>query len=273
MKILVTGNSGYIGNHLVNLLKFANHEVYGQDIVDPIIQPNVFYKSNILRDTLTDTNFDCVIHLAALVRVGESEQRPIDYYRTNVEGTIRLLEKVSTKNFIFASTGMAAKCASVYGISKKIAEDCVKNYCVNNNIQHTIFRFFNVIGNTVAPATNPDGLFYKLNEAVKTGEFAIYGDDYPTPDGTALRDYIHVEEVCHAIIQAVSQPSNDIEHLGHGFANSVKGIVELFKQVNNVDFRVVVKARRPGDIDKSVLDNPSTYMPKLYSLAEMVRIK
>jgi len=273
MKILVTGNSGYIGNHLVDLLKKQNHEVYGQDLVDPVIDVDYFLKEDIRTGTWTEHNFDCVIHLAALVKVGESEDNPIEYYSTNIDGTVKLLSKVSTKNFIFASTGVAEKCINPYGISKRAAEDCVKQYCNSLGIPYTIFRFYNVIGSTVAPATNPDGLFFNLVKAQLTGKFNLYGTDYDTIDGSAIRDYVHVEEICHAILQAVSQPSNSIENLGHGQGYSVRQIIDLFKIVNGIDFEIVDTQRRKGDLEVSVLDHPSTYMPKLNTIEDMLRIK
>lgn len=273
MKILVTGSSGYIGNHLVNLLKAGNYNVYGQDIVNPVIHSDEFLKLDIRKGTFTDLEFDCVVHLAALVKVGESEQNPIDYYSTNIEGTVNLLKSVKTKNFIFASTGVAEKCNNPYGISKRAAEDCVKQLCGIKNIPYTIFRFYNVIGTTVAPATNPDGLFYNLVRAQHQGSFNLYGYDYNTKDGTAIRDYVHVEEICHAILSGIEKPANSIENLGHGQGFSVKEIIDLFKVANKCNFEIIKKDRRKGDLERSVLDNPSKYMPNFYTIEEMLRIK
>jgi len=273
MKILVTGCSGYIGSHLVKILVDQGHQVYGQDIVDPKIQLHNFLKCDVRVSTITEHNFDCVIHLAALVQVGGGELNALEYYSTNIQGTVELLHRVSTKNFIFVSTGMADLCNSVYGISKRAAEDCVKDYCGKNNIPFTIFRFYNVIGSTHFPATNPDGLFYNLVKAVETGEFHLYGNDYNTHDGTALRDYVHVEEICYSMIQAITQPSMNIENLGHGYGYSVNEIVEKFKKVNAVDFKINVLPKRKGDVEKSVLSSPSLYMRKLYNISDMLRIK
>lgn len=273
MKILVTGNSGYIGNHLVSMLKMANHEVYGQDIQSSLVDVDKFLLEDIRTKTFENEIFDCVVHLAALVKVSESETDPTKYYTTNINGTINILEKVKTKNFIFASTGVAKNCNNPYGVSKKAAEDIVTEYCQKNSMAYTIFRFYNVIGKTVAPATNPDGLFFNLMRAQSTKVFNLYGSDYKTRDGSALRDYVHVVEICHAIIEAMTNPANGIENLGHGEGYTVKEIVDTFKRVNNTDFEVIKFPRRRGDLESSVLDNPSRYMPKLYSIEEMLKVK
>lgn len=272
MKVLVTGSSGYIGSHLCDLLKKNNFKVYGQDLNDPIIPIDSFLKQDIRDGVYENVEFDVVIHLAALVKVSESERQPIEYYSTNIDGTAILLNQIKCKNFIFASTGMAGICNSVYARSKRVSEDYAKAFCQEFNIPFTMFRFYNVTGSTVAPATNPDGLFYNLNRAIETKTFNLYGTDYPTSDGTAVRDYVHVEEICHAILSAINNPANDVENLGHGQGHSVREIVNMFKQVNNVDFEVCNLPRRPGDIAVSVLDNPSTYMKKIYTIENMLKI-
>ena len=135
-----------------------------------------------------------------------------------------------------------------------------------------MFRFYNVTGTDGFPATNPDGLFYKLNEAIETGTFSIYGGDYDTRDGTAIRDYVHVNEICHAIDRSIYKPSNSIENLGHGKGYSVKEIVETFKKVNNVNFEVKIEDRREGDPPKNVLDSVSNYMKEIYTLEDYLKI-
>jgi UDP-glucose 4-epimerase len=271
-KILITGNSGYIGSHLTNLLK-DKYEIYGLDIVDP--QVPVWHKKSDIRFLFkmeNENKFDCVIHLAALVNVGDSEKNPYNYYNTNLNGTMNVLNAVKTHNFIFASTGAAVQCESAYGISKRAAEDCVSEYCNKNNINYTMFRFYNVIGSQGIKPTNPDGLFYNLIKAIDTGSFTLYGRDYDTPDGTCIRDYIHVMEICNAIKKAIENPSNNIENLGHGVGTSVSEIITLFKSVNNVDFDIVDGPRRKGDIESSVLDNPSTYLDKAYTINDLLKV-
>ena len=275
-KILITGCSGYIGSHLSKMLS-NDYEVHGLDIDEPQAPLNEFYRCDINRQFAIpgDIEYDCVIHLAALVRVGESEQIPIKYYITNLNGTMNVVNKIKTKNFIFASTGAAQDCSSAYGISKRAAEDVVREYCTKHKQQdYTIFRFYNVIGSDGYEPTNPDGLMYKLMEARDTGEFTIYGNDYDVSviDGTCIRDYVHVNEICDAIKQAIEKPSNSVECLGHGVGYTVQEIVDLFKKVNNCDFTVKYGPRRKGDLPSSVLANVSPYMPNLYSMEELLKV-
>jgi UDP-glucose 4-epimerase len=120
--------------------------------------------------------------------------------------------------------------------------------------------------------TNPDGLMYNLMQSKDRGSFTIFGNDYDTPDGTCVRDYVHVLEICNALKLAIEQPANSLENLGHGVGTTVNAMVELFKQVNNVDFEVKYGPRRKGDAAVSVLDNPSTYMKHLYELKDLLKI-
>ena len=113
---------------------------------------------------------------------------------------------------------------------------------------------------------------HNLLQAPDTGEFTIFGNDYDTPDGTCLRDYIHVDEVCEGIRLAIEEPAEEIEQLGHGVGRSVKEMVELFKQVNNIDFQVNYGERRSGDLPKTVLKEKSRYMKELYTLEELLKV-
>lgn len=276
-KVMITGCSGYIGSHLCKLLE-GKYEVHGLDLHEPIIPINKFYQVDINRlFTIPDQTdpYDAVIHLAALVNVGESEKMPIMYYITNLNGTMNVLNKIPTKNFIFASTGAAALCESAYGVSKRAAEDCITEFYTRHRegIDYTMFRFYNVIGSSYGiKPTNPDGLMYNLMNAKDRGEFTIYGNDYNTPDGTCIRDYVHVMEICNALELAVEKPANGLENLGHGIGKTVKDMVELYKIVNNVDFTVKYGPRRKGDAAVSVLDNPSTYMKHLYDLKDLLKV-
>lgn len=275
-KVLITGNSGYIGSHLSKMLA-DSYEVYGLDInVPQTDQLKDWYNIDIRKLFTIDQEFDAVIHLAALVNVGESEQQPISYYITNLNGTMNVLNKIKTKNFIFASTGAAAGCESAYGISKRAAEDVVREYCtVHNPKDYTIFRFYNVIGSDGFAPTNPDGLMYNLMKSKEKGEFTIFGNDYDTRDGTCMRDYVHVNEICDALCSAIEKPSNQIECLGHGVGYTVAEIVNKFKEVNNIpniNLLTKIGPRRKGDLAVSVLDNVSPYMKELYSLEELLKI-
>jgi UDP-glucose 4-epimerase len=277
-KVLITGVSGYIGSHLSKLLS-SEYEVHGLDIDEPQAPLHEFYRCDINRQFAIpgDIEYDAVIHLAALVRVGESEQIPIKYYITNLNGTMNVINRIKTKNFIFASTGAAQDCNSAYGISKRAAEDVVKEYCTQHKpTPYTIFRFYNVIGSDGFAPTNPDGLMYNLMNAIDTGEFTIFGNDYDTRDGTCVRDYVHVMEICDALKQAIEKPSNQIECLGHGVGHTVGEIVDLFRRVNNIpniNLLTKIGPRRKGDLAVSVLDNVSPYMKELYSLEDLLKVQ
>jgi UDP-glucose 4-epimerase len=272
-KVLITGSSGYIGSHLCKMLE-KEYEVYGLDVRPPQFEMSNFMQVNINQPFNITDEFDAVIHLAALVRVGESELKPIQYYITNLNGTMNVVNKIKTKNFIFSSTGLAEYCYDPYGTSKKAAEDVVKEFCtLHRPTPYTIFRFYNVIGSTVVAPTNPDGLMYNLMKARETGEFTVFGNDYDvSDDGTCVRDYVHVNEICDALKQAIEKPSNSVESLGHGVGYTVKEIVDEFKKVNNVNFNVVYGPRRKGDLPSTVLKNISPYMRNLYTMDQLLKV-
>lgn len=281
-KILVTGNSGYIGSHLCKMLE-KDYEVHGLDIREPQHPVKEFHQIDINRLFTTEIEYDAVIHLAALVNVSESERIPIQYYITNLNGTMNVINKIKTKNFIFASTGAAELCESAYGISKRAAEDVVREYCTRHRpTPYTIFRFYNVIGSSGYAPTNPDGLMYNMLKSKDTREFTIFGNDYETPDGTCLRDYVHVDEICYALKLAIENPANSVECLGHGVGYSVKEMFDLFEKVNE-DYlfpdgdedAITVKygPRRKGDAPVSVLEDVSEYMVNMYSIEDLLKVK
>jgi UDP-glucose 4-epimerase len=275
-KILITGNSGYIGSHLSQILiKDTTLEIHGLDKDNPTVQLNNFYSQNITADTNWNINdeYDCVIHLAAEVAVGRSVFNPTLYYQTNTIGTLNVLKKIKTKNFIFASTGSAAGMNSPYSISKKAAEEIVDQFCKENNVPYTIFRFYNVVGSDGILPTNPDGLMWNLINAKTTGTFNLFGSNYNTKDGSCVRDYTHVNEICHAVIQGINGPTHQIENLGHGVGTTVKEMIEIFKTVNDCNFETLICPRRAGDLEASVLPNPSKYMKSLYTIDELLKIK
>ena len=276
-KILITGNSGYIGSHLTQMLqKDSRYEIYGLDKNSPLIEIQKHFYENIRHDfqrwVASDIEFDCVIHMAAEVAVGRSVHNPILYYQTNTIGTLNVLEKLRYKNFVFASTGSASGMNSPYSISKKAAEEIVEQYCREKSIPFTTFRFYNVVGTDGIPPTNPDGLMWNLIKAKETGKFNLFGNNYNTEDGTCVRDYTHVNEICHGVIQGIEDPTNKIENLGHGVGSTVLQMIDLFKKVNRCDFEVINVGRRAGDLERTVLPNPSKYMKHLYTIEDLMKI-
>ena len=283
-KVLVTGSSGYIGMHLCPYLAGKGHHVTGVDKIEGGTGCHEFVHQDITTMGfvvgLNDTKFDTVIHLAALVKVGESRERMVDYYRTNTFATLEILSKVEFDNFIFASTCQATK-QHVYGATKLMAEEIVRDYCYIHGMGHTIFRFGNVAGSAGYNPTNIDGLLYNLIQAKETGVFYLYGDDFNTQDGSAMRDYVHVLDICYAIEKAVSRPGSvpgaefqsAYEYLGTGKQYSVKDCIQAFKEVNNCDFEVKVMPRRLGDPARVGNYEISPYMTRWpLSLREMMKV-
>lgn len=276
-KVLITGSSGYIGQHLVKLLKKDDYEVFGLDKsarFNDYLAPNHFIKLDIAENFVKwpTTVFDTVVHLAALVKVNESVKKPISYYDTNINGTVNVLQEVFFKNFVFASTGTAANPINPYALSKRCAEDVVERYCIENSKTFTSFRFYNVIGSDGIAPTNPDGLMSNLIKAKETGVFNLYGGDYNTPDGTPIRDYVHVNEICESIKMAIETPANKLENLGHGKGHSVLQMATTFRLVNECNFHINYCQRREGDLEYSVLDNPSSYMKSIYTLPQLLKV-
>jgi len=275
MKILLTGNSGYIGSHLsAMLVKIGRYDVHGLDKKKPQVPLSKHYYQDIRdQEWQMSDSYDCVIHLAAEVAVGRSVKNPILYYTTNTQGTLNVLRNISTKRFVHGSTGSAGPMNNPYGISKRGAEDVVRQFCTNNSIPYTTFRFYNVTGTGGYEPTNPDGLMWNLINAEKTGVFNLFGDDYNTEDGSAVRDYTHVNEICTALVSAIEESTNQIENLGHGVGTTVKQMISLYKTVNDCDFEVKICPRRDGDLERSVLDNPAKFMQKLYSMEDLLKVK
>lgn len=276
-KVLITGSSGYIGQHLVKLLKKDDYEVFGLDKntrFNDYLAPNHFIKLDIAENFVKwpTTVFDTVVHLAALVKVNESVKKPISYYDTNINGTVNVLQEAFFKNFVFASTGTAANPINPYALSKRCAEDVVERYCIENSKTFTSFRFYNVIGSDGIAPTNPDGLMANLIKAKETGVFNLYGGDYNTEDGTPIRDYVHVNEICEAIRMAIETPANKLENLGHGKGHSVLQMATTFRLVNECNFQINYCQRREGDLEYSVLDNPSSYMKSIYTLPQLLKV-
>jgi len=250
--VIVTGAKGYIGSVLMNKLPEAN----GIDIDD----------WDIRHPTQWNAEVTTVVHLAALVRVGESVQIPQEYYDTNVTGTLNVIRAFPNAKFIFASTGAAFNADSPYGHSKVMSEQIIKDTCKNG---YTIFRFYNVGGGT---PTNPEGLPSSVERARKTGKFTIFGTDYDTKDGTCVRDYIHVEDITDAIIRAINEPAamTDYEPLGSGNSYTVKEYLNAYQSKYGESFDIVYGDRRPGDLAISEVPFVSKFMNVTKKLEDIV---
>lgn len=296
MAILVTGGAGYIGSHTVVELQNAGYEVVVVDNlsnsskksltrVEAITgKPVTFYQADILdREALNaifeKENIDSCIHFAGLKAVGESVQKPWEYYENNIAGTLTLVDVMrqhGVKNIIFSSS------ATVYGDPAMIpiTEECPKGQCTNPygwtksmleqilmDIQKAdpewnviILRYFNPIGahKSGTIGENPNGIPNNLMPYVtqvavgKLKELGVFGDDYDTHDGTGVRDYIHVVDLALGHVKALKKIEDKaglcIYNLGTGTGYSVLDIVKNFEAATGVKVPYVIKDRRPGDI-------------------------
>ena len=296
MAVLVTGGAGFIGSHTVVELQNAGYDVVVVDNlanssekslerVEAITGKKVpFYKVDILdRDGLNAVfekeNIDSCIHFAGLKAVGESVQKPWEYYQNNIAGTLTLVDVMrqhGVKNIIFSSS------ATVYGDPAQIpiTEQCPKGQCTNpygwtksmleqilSDIQKAdnewnviLLRYFNPIGahKSGTIGENPNGIPNNLMPYItqvavgKLKELGVFGNDYDTPDGTGVRDYIHVVDLALGHVKALKKIEENaglkIYNLGTGHGYSVLDIVKNFEEATGVAIPYSIKERRPGDI-------------------------
>ena len=292
MRILVTGGAGYIGSHVVKALGEGGYEILvfdnlstGNDwaVLHGILVKGDLSDKPLLNEVIEDFTPDAVMHFAASIQVEESVREPLKYYRNNTVNTLNLLEVMKengVKDFIFSSTaavyGIPAKIPvdegaplnpiNPYGSSKVAIEMLLNGLSVSGDVRYVSLRYFNVAG---ADPQSRIGQAYResthlITRALKTakGEFSelsIYGNDYATPDGTCIRDYIHVDDLADAHIMAlgslVREKRSGIFNCGYGHGYSVKQVVEMVKQITDVDFKVVHAGRRAGDPPVLVADN------------------
>lgn len=301
-KILVTGGLGYIGSHTcVELL----NDCYDVVVIDNLSNSNVkvidrieelsnkkisFYKGDIrnkeiLRKIFSENEIYGVIHFAGLKAVGESVQKPLEYYDNNITGTLMLTEvmnEYNVKNIIFSSSATVyGKPASVpikedfplsvtnpYGRTKLFLEDIFKDiYISDNEWNIVLLRYFNPIGahRSGRIGENPNGIPNNLMPYItqvavgKLDYINVFGDDYDTHDGTGVRDYIHVVDLAVGHIKAIKKFEDSkkvrIYNLGTGVGYSVLDIINNFSKATGIDLKYVVGERRSGDIDKCYADS------------------
>ncbi|MEH2118082.1 UDP-glucose 4-epimerase GalE [Nostoc sp.] len=285
--ILVTGGAGYIGSHTVLALKQAGYNVvildnlvYGhRDLVETVLQVELIVGDTgdrALLDHLFKTrDIAAVMHFSAYAYVGESVTDPAKYYRNNVVGTLTLLEAMltaSVKKFVFSST-----CATYgvpefvpipethpqnpinpYGATKLMVERILSDFDVAYGFQSVRFRYFNAAG------ANPSGLLGEdhnpethliplvlMTALGKRESISIFGTDYPTPDGTCIRDYIHVNDLADAHILGLEYllkgGDSEVFNLGNGSGFSVREVIAAAEQVTGISIPVEERSRRPGD--------------------------
>ena len=302
MKILVTGGAGFIGSHTIIELLNAGHEPIAYDNLcnaSPVVFERIkaitgvdvpFIEGDIrdadkLREVFAEHDIDCVIHFAGLKAVGESVEKPIEYYDNNVGGTVKLLEAMrdaGCKNIIFSSSATVygtpqalpltesmpkGEATNPYGRTKSIIEDIladVQRAIPDMNV--VLLRYFNPIGahpsGTMGedPAGIPNNLMpYIAKVAVgKLEKVHVFGNDYPTPDGTGVRDYIHVVDLARGHVCAIKKLETNcglfICNLGTGKGYSVLDVIHAFSKACGKEIPYVIDPRRPGDIAECYAD-------------------
>ncbi len=296
MHILVTGGAGYIGSHIVKLLgENTDYRITVIDSLETGFRDAVLYGDFIeadLRDfsqiegIFKALKFDAVIHLAASLIVPESVKVPLKYYLNNTANTanlIRLCVRYGVNKFVFSSTAAVygepspehiplseeAPIAPInpYGTSKMMSELILRDtHRAHPRFNYVALRYFNVAGASLDGALGQSTreathLVKVAAQAVlgKREKLYIFGDDYPTDDGTCVRDYIHVEDLAEAHLKALEflneRETSDIFNCGYGHGFSVKEVIETMKKVSGVDFPVEVGPRREGDPAVLIADN------------------
>lgn len=284
MKIFITGGAGYIGSHVVKTLGKAGHELLIYDnlstghewaVLSGRLVKGDLADAPLLSDILSAFKPEAVMHFAASIQVEESVREPLMYYRNNVVNTVNLFEAMvrhGIGNFIYSSTaavyGIPEKIPvdetaplnpiNPYGTSKVMVERILQDMSRAHDFRYIALRYFNVAG------ADPEGRIgqayqestHLITRALKTakGEFPkllIYGADYPTPDGTCIRDYIHVDDLADAHIRALEHLMDgkgpDVMNCGYSHGFSVREVIQVARRITGIDFPAEETDRRPGD--------------------------
>lgn len=296
MKILVTGGAGYIGSHAVRRLLQNNYEVVVYDSLINGHKESLPAEAELFVGDLNDkekldklfkeNNFDAVIHFAGFIEVGESMKNPAKFYRNNVVNTLNLLEAMvnnNIKKIIFSSTAALfgypdeipikeetkKNPVNVYGRTKLIIEQMLQDFDVAYGLKFIALRYFNASGADfgIGEDHNPETHLIPLVLQVALGKrksISIFGTDYPTKDGTCIRDYIHVTDLVDAHMLALkkllSTNKSNYYNLGNGNGYSVREIIEIAREITGHKIPAVKSERRAGD--PAVLIADSTKIQK-----------
>ena len=296
MNVLVTGGAGYIGSHTcVELLENG----YGVVVIDNLVNANPvslkrveqitgktvkFYEGDVrnealLRKIFAENDISCVIHFAGLKAVGESVEKPWEYYDNNLNTTLvltKVMKEVGMKSIIFSSsatvytsdnemplkeTSRTGGCTNPYGWTKYMTEQILSGIShADPDWSVVLLRYFNPIGahKSGLMGENPRGIPNNLMPYItqvaigRREKLSIFGNDYPTPDGTCVRDYIHVMDLAKGHVAAVKfateNKGTEVFNLGTGIGYSVMDTVNTFMEVNHVDVPYQIVGRRAGDI-------------------------
>ena len=311
MHVLVTGGAGYIGSHTVRLLREAGYTVVVLDSMEfgyrAAIGDTPLVEGNTNDEALLDRLFaehpvDAVVHFAAYKAPGESMEQPARYFENNVCGTLSLLramQRAGIRYFVFSSTCAvygtpdvlpvsetnALHPESPYGESKLMVEQMLKWFDVCHSMRYVSLRYFNAAGAAPDASIGEDpsrtlNLIPLVMKAAtgKTPAVQVFGTDYPTTDGTAIRDYIHVLDLADAHIKALeylkAHDRSEIFNLGTGQGSSVQEVIDTARRISGVDIPVEYTGRRPGDPVAVWADNTKArtqmgWQPR-YGLEEIV---
>ena len=283
-KILVTGGAGYIGSHVLKKLKHTNYDIVVYDNLSTGSAAAILHGKLIVGDlgdrkllaqVFEQHQFSAVLHFAASISVPESLEKPLFYYSNNTRNTLNLLQccqKFQVNKLVFSSTaavyGDTAQCpikeleppnpVNPYGRSKLMSEMMIQDYSSSSDLQYVILRYFNVAGadcsGQIGQSSKQADHLIKIACDAALGirdRVNIFGTDYPTPDGTGVRDYIHVEDLANAHIDALSylerNRESQILNCGYSQGYSVKEVISKVKGISGVDFPVTETSRRKGD--------------------------
>jgi len=309
---LIVGGAGYIGSHMVLML----HELGSQVIVfdnlstgykDAVIGAEFvqgdIHDSAKLDEVFKKYNIDVVMHFAAHIDVGESVRDPFKYYRNNVVGTQTLLERMvsnNVSNFIFSSTAAifgepeyvpideahSKKPINPYGHSKLMVEQMLESYDQAYGLKSICLRYFNAAGadpkTRIGERHDPETHLIPLVLQAASGRresISVFGDDYDTDDGTCLRDYIHIVDLCNAHLLStkllLKENTSRRFNLGNGNGYTVKQLIDLAKLITNKPIKVNQSERREGDPAKLVADaalakKALNWLPKYSNLEEII---
>ena len=291
VKVLVTGGAGYIGSHVVKALGERGYRVLTYDSLVTGHRWAVLYGELVVGDLLDQAKLeevmrafrpDAVIHFAAYIVVPESVTRPLKYYHNNVTGSLSLLTAMSrtgVKDVLFSSSAAvygipeqvpvseSARLAPInpYGQTKAVVEHVLRDLFGAGAVNYVSLRYFNVagadpggrLGEGKADATHLITAATRAASGRRCG-LSVYGTDYPTPDGTCIRDYIHVEDLASAHVRSLEYllggGKSDVFNCGYGRGYSVLEVVAATRSVTGVDFPVRHEDRRPGDPPVLVAD-------------------
>ncbi|MEO0835777.1 MAG: UDP-glucose 4-epimerase GalE [Cyanobacteria bacterium J06642_3] len=283
-KILVTGGAGYIGSHTVKKLGEAGHKVIVYDNLSTGSASAILYgeliegelnNTQLLAQVFAQHKFDVVLHFAASISVPESLTKPLDYYYNNTCNLVNVLQccqKFEVNQFVFSSTAAvygeiqeypvpeSAPTLPInpYGKSKLMSENIIRDYANASSLKYVILRYFNVAGADSSGKIGQMGK--KAAHLIKIGcdaalgireSVSIYGTDYPTPDGTGIRDYIHVEDLATAHVDALNylttESTSQILNCGYGTGYSVRQVLAKIREISGVNFPIIETPRRKGD--------------------------